>query len=38
MSAWDFDPRLSDHYFEFEPPAGSDEIEFLPTVQQEVQQ
>ena len=31
LSGWDFQPRLSDHYFEFRPPDGSDEIEFLPT-------
>jgi len=38
LSDWDFNPRLSDHYFEFEPPSGSDQIEFLPTQQQEIQQ
>jgi len=31
LSDWDFQPRLSDHYFEFHPPDGADEIEFLPT-------
>ena len=30
LSKWDFQPRLSDHYFTFRPPADSDEIEFLP--------
>ncbi len=30
LSGWDFQPRLSEHYFEFHPPAGADEIEFLP--------
>jgi len=30
LSDWNFQPRLSDHYFTFRPPAGSDEIEFLP--------
>ena len=38
LSAWDFNPRLSDHYFEFEPPEGSDEIEFLPMPPQEIGQ
>ena len=27
---WSFQPRLSDHYFEFHPPAEADETEFLP--------
>ncbi len=31
LSNWNFHPRLSDHYFTFRPPAGSDEIEFLPS-------
>ncbi len=31
LSGWDFHPRLSDHYFTFRPPAGSVEIEFLPS-------
>ena len=31
LSDWDFQPRLSDHYFEFHPPVGADETEFLPT-------
>ena len=26
---WDFDPRISDSYFRFVPPAGSDEVEVL---------
>ena len=30
LSGWDFQPRLSDQYFHFHPPAGADEIEFLP--------
>jgi len=30
FSNWDFQPRFSDHYFEFEPPAGSAPMEFLP--------
>ena len=35
LSGWDFQPRLSDHYFEFHPPDGADEIEFLPVQQTE---
>lgn len=31
LSNWDFRPGFSDHYFEFQPPPGSDSIEFLPT-------
>lgn len=31
MTSWDLDPRFSDRYFAFQPPAGADEIEFLPT-------
>ena len=30
LSGWDFQPRLPDHYFEFRPPDGAGEIEFLP--------
>ena len=30
LSGWDFQPRISEDYFEFDPPAGSGEIEFLP--------
>ncbi len=26
---WDLQPRLSNHYFEFHPPIGADEIEFM---------
>ena len=29
FSNWDFQPRLSDHYFEFNPPAGSAPMKFL---------
>jgi len=29
LSRWDLQPRLSNHYFEFHPPIGADEIEFL---------
>ena len=31
LSDWNFHPRLSDHYFTFRPPVGSDKIEFLPS-------
>jgi hypothetical protein len=30
FTQWDFQPRLSQHYFDFVPPAGADEMEFLP--------
>jgi hypothetical protein len=30
FSNWNFQPRLSDLYFEFDPPAGSAPMEFLP--------
>ena len=30
MSRWDLQARLSSHYFDFEPPIGADEIEFMP--------
>jgi hypothetical protein len=30
LSEWDLEPRISKGYFEFQPPAGSGEIEFLP--------
>jgi hypothetical protein len=29
LSGWDFQPRLSDHIFQFDPPPGVDRIEFL---------
>lgn len=29
LSEWDFAPRFSDHYFEFDPPPGAAEMEFL---------
>ncbi len=35
LSGWDFQPRLSDHYFQFHPPAGASEMEFLTTKQAE---
>ena len=30
FTEWDFQPRLSPHYFDFVPSAGADEIEFMP--------
>ncbi|MHC5004610.1 MAG: DUF2092 domain-containing protein [Planctomycetota bacterium] len=30
MSRWDLQARLSSHYFDFDPPTGADEIEFMP--------
>ncbi len=30
LSEWNFEPRLSGHYFTFRPPDGANEIEFLP--------
>jgi hypothetical protein len=41
FTEWDFQPRLSPHYFDFVPSAGADEMEFLPAqdlpVQEEVE-
>ena len=36
LSEWSFQPRLSKRLFEFDPPAGSDAIEFRPAAEQEV--
>jgi hypothetical protein len=38
LSGWDFQPRFSDHYFQFHPPEGADEVEFLPIPQGEAKQ
>ena len=38
FSDWNFQPRLSDHYFKFHPPAGADEIEFLPPELEQVEE
>jgi len=38
LSGWDFQPRLSDHYFQFQTPAGANEIEFLTTQQRGTKQ
>jgi hypothetical protein len=35
LSGWSFQPRLSKRSFEFDPPAGSDAIEFRPVARQE---
>ena len=32
---WDFEPRFSDHFFEFRPPAGAIQIEVLPATREE---
>ncbi|MCP4260131.1 MAG: DUF2092 domain-containing protein [Planctomycetes bacterium] len=36
LNSWDFQPQLSNDYFQFQPPAGSDEMEFLGTSEMEV--
>ena len=35
LSDWDLQPRLSDAYFRFHPPAGASEIDFLPSQDKE---
>ena len=35
LSGWDLQPHLSDSYFQFHPPAGADEMEFLPSQEKE---
>ena len=30
FTRWDFQPRVSDNLFQFQPPEGADEIDFLP--------
>jgi len=35
MKDWDFQPQFSDDYFQFQPPAGSDEMEFIVTSEME---
>ena len=35
LSGWDFHPRISDGWFEFRPPVGADQIEFLPVTDPE---
>jgi hypothetical protein len=40
ISGWDFQPRVADSYFEFRPPPGAAQIEFLPApeiVEEEVE-
>ena len=37
LSGWDFHPRLSDGFFEFHPPDGAAEVEFLPAQSKENQ-
>lgn len=36
LRSWDFQPQFTDDYFEFKPPAGSDEMEFLVSSEMEV--
>ena len=35
MKDWDFEPQFSPDYFQFQPPAGSDEMEFIVTSEME---
>ena len=35
LSGWDLQPNLSDSYFQFHPPAGAGEMEFLPNQEKE---
>ncbi len=37
LSGWNFQPRLSEHYFQFHPPDGANEMEFLPTPETETE-
>ena len=37
LSGWDFEPRLSDHCFRFDPPVGTDRIEFLSNPEREIE-
>ena len=36
MKSWNFQAQLPDAYFKFTPPAGSDEMEFLPPLEMDV--
>ena len=36
LKDWDFQPQFPDDYFQFQPPAGSDEMEFLVNSEMEV--
>ena len=36
LKSWDFQPQFSNDHFKFQPPAGSDEMEFLVTTEKEV--
>lgn len=38
LSEWNFEPRLSEHYFTFHPPDGADEIEFLPPQEPQIEE
>ncbi|HEG44311.1 MAG TPA: DUF2092 domain-containing protein [Phycisphaerales bacterium] len=37
FTRWDFQPDHSESYFRFQPPAGADQIDVLPTKQKEIQ-
>jgi len=37
LREWNFKPRFPDDYFQFKPPAGSDEMEFVSSSNMEVQ-
>jgi hypothetical protein len=36
LNSWDFQPKFSNDYFQFQPPDGSDEMEILVTSEMEV--
>lgn len=36
LKSWNFQPKFSNDYFQFQPPTGSDEMEFLVTTEKEV--
>ena len=36
LKSWDFQPQVSNDYFQFQPPVGSDEMEFLVSSEMEV--
>ena len=38
LSEWNFEPRLSEHYFTFRPPDGANEIEFLPPQEPQIEE
>ena len=38
FSKWDLAPRISEHHFEFDAPAGADQVDFLPSENVEIDQ